>query len=195
MLDLIGTHPSVVIWSLYNEDWGAQDIATNTETRAYIMSMYHYLQIAYPQFLVVDNDGWRHISYEGRLKSDLLTVHIYTAEFERWSQLLNELESGNMDTVAAFPLTVGDPFFFRKQVPLVISEWGGFGFADYGGPQDDQDRSSKIALYKKELSKHAIAGDVYTQATNIEDEKNGPIDFASGELNVPENLLGSKNHF
>jgi beta-galactosidase/beta-glucuronidase len=28
MLALIGTHPSVVIWSLYNEDWGAQDIAT-----------------------------------------------------------------------------------------------------------------------------------------------------------------------
>jgi len=195
MLDLIGTHPSVVIWSLYNEDWGAQDIASNTETRAYIMSMYHYLQIAYPQFLVVDNDGWRHISYEGRLKSDLLTVHIYTAEFERWSQLLTELENGNMDTVAAFPLTVVDPFFFRKQVPLVISEWGGFGFADYGGPQDDQDRSAKIALYKKELSRHAIAGDVYTQATNIEDEKNGLIDFASGELNVPENLLSSKNHF
>jgi len=195
MLDLIGTHPSVVIWSLYNEDWGAQDIASSAETRAYIMGMYHYLQITYPQFLVVDNDGWRHISYEGRLKSDLLTVHIYTAEFERWSQLLTELENGNMDTVAAFPLTVGDPFFFRKQVPLVISEWGGFGFADYGGPQDDQDRSAKIALYKKELGRHAIAGDVYTQATNIEDERNGLIDFKSGELNVPENLLSSKNHF
>ena len=33
MLALIGTHPSVVIWSLYNEDWGAQDIATNPDTR------------------------------------------------------------------------------------------------------------------------------------------------------------------
>ncbi|HUQ97008.1 MAG TPA: glycoside hydrolase family 2 TIM barrel-domain containing protein, partial [Chitinophagaceae bacterium] len=26
MLALIGNHPSIVIWSLYNEDWGAQDI-------------------------------------------------------------------------------------------------------------------------------------------------------------------------
>ena len=61
MLALIATHPSVIIWSLYNEDWGAQDIATNPATRNYIIEMYHYMQIAYPQFLVVDNDGWQHI--------------------------------------------------------------------------------------------------------------------------------------
>ncbi len=191
MLALIGTHPSVIIWSLYNEDWGAQDIATNPDTRAYIMGLYHYMQLAYPQFLVVDNDGWQHISYLGKLKSDLLTVHIYTAELNTWTERLRELENGLMEGVAAFPLTVGDPFFFRKQVPLLISEWGGFGFADYGGPQDDQERSSQIALFKKELRHHAIAGDVYTQATNIEDEKNGIIDFATGELKVPEGLLRS----
>ena len=75
MLALIETHPSVVIWSLYNEDWGAQDIATNPDTRQYIMDTYHYMQLAHPQFLVVDNDGWQHISYTGRLKSDLLTAH------------------------------------------------------------------------------------------------------------------------
>src|SRR3712207_9139808 len=65
-----------VIWSLYNEDWGAQDIATNPDTRQYIMDTYHHMQLAYPQFLVVDNDGWQHISYEGRLKTDLFTVHL-----------------------------------------------------------------------------------------------------------------------
>lgn len=37
MLALMETHPSVVIWSLYNEDWGAQDIATNPATRRYII--------------------------------------------------------------------------------------------------------------------------------------------------------------
>ncbi|WP_439556406.1 glycoside hydrolase family 2 protein, partial [Dyadobacter sp.] len=70
MVALIGTHPSVVIWSLYNEDWGVQDIAHNVETQQYIIEMYHFMQIAYPQFLVVDNDGWQHISLEGRLKSE-----------------------------------------------------------------------------------------------------------------------------
>ncbi len=191
MLALIGTHPSVVIWSLYNEDWGAQDIATNTETRQYIVNTYHYMQLAHPQFLVVDNDGWQHISYTGRLKSDLLTAHLYTPDITRWRQLLDEIVNGKMDGVAAFPLVVGDPFFFRKQVPLVVSEWGGFGFQDYGGPQSADDRTQLIKAFKAELRKRPIAGDVYTQATNIEDERNGLIDAHTGELAVPENLLNS----
>jgi len=191
MLALIATHPSVIIWSLYNEDWGAQDIASNAQTREYITAMYHYMQIAYPQFLVVDNDGWRHISFEGRLKSDLLTVHLYTAELERWIDLLDKLIAGQLEGVAAFPLTVGDPFFFRKQVPLIISEWGGFGFADYGGPQNDDDRTRLISTFKNELRNRSIAGDVYTQATNIEDEQNGLIEFTTGALKVPAGLLRS----
>ncbi|HEX8313501.1 MAG TPA: glycoside hydrolase family 2 TIM barrel-domain containing protein [Flavisolibacter sp.] len=189
MLALIETHPSVVIWSLYNEDWGAQDIATNPETRQYIMDMYHYMQLAHPQFLVVDNDGWQHISYTGRLKSDLLTAHLYTPDLEKWKEMLDAIVGGKMENVAAFPLVVGDPFFYRKQVPLIISEWGGFGFSDYGGPQGSDERTSLIKAFKDELRKRPIAGDVYTQATNIEDERNGIIDPHTGELSVPEGLL------
>ncbi len=191
MLALIGTHPSVVIWSLYNEDWGAQDIATNQETRKYIMDTYHYMQLAHPQFLVIDNDGWQHISFEGRLKSDILTAHLYTPEIQRWRQMLDQLVAGELVGVAAFPLVVGDPFFYRRQVPLVVSEWGGFGFVEYGGPKDDEERTEQIRLFKEELRKRSIAGDVYTQATNIEDERNGLIDAATGELHVPAGLLKS----
>ena len=193
MLALIATHPSVVIWSLYNEDWGAQDIATNEETRRYITDTYHYMRLAYPQFLVVDNDGWQHISFEGRLKSDLLTVHLYTPELQEWDRALDGLVQGQQIGVAAFPLTVGDPYFYRKQVPLLVSEWGGFGFVNYGGPKDDDQRADKIKLYKTELRKRPVAGDVYTQATNIEDESNGLIDFSTGELNVPAGLLNSRD--
>jgi hypothetical protein len=194
MLALIETHPSVVIWSLYNEDWGVQDIATNPETRQYIIETYHYMQITHPQFLVVDNDGWQHISYTGRLKSDLLTAHLYTPDLARWQQLLDEIVGGKMDGVAAFPLVVGDPFFYRKQVPLIISEWGGFGFSDYGGPKASDERTKLIKAFKDELRKRPIAGDVYTQATNIEDERNGLIDAHTGELSVPDGLLNSREN-
>jgi|GEM_PF-347933 len=195
MLSLIGTHPSVVIWSLYNEDWGAQDIASNPETRQYIMDIYHYMQIAQPQFLVVDNDGWQHISFEGKLKSDLLTVHLYTPDLERWKEMLDDLVNGKLEGVAAFPLVVGDPFYFRRQVPLIVSEWGGFGFPDYGGPKDDHERTIQIRRFKEELRKRPIAGDVYTQATDIEDEVNGLINSQTGELKVPEGLLNSRKRF
>jgi hypothetical protein len=192
MLALIETHPSVVIWSLYNEDWGAQDIATNEETRKYIIDMYHYMHIDHPQFLVVDNDGWQHISLEGRLKSDLLTAHLYTADLQRWKEMLDKLVEGQLEGVAAFPLVVGDPFFYRQQVPLIVSEWGGFGFVDYGGPKSDDERADLIRKFKEELKARNYAGDVYTQATNIEDERNGLIDEQSGELKVPAGLLSSR---
>lgn len=192
MLSLIEANPSVVIWSLYNEDWGAQDIATNADTRRYITEMYHFMQLHHPQFLVVDNDGWHHISCEGRLKSDLLTAHLYTPDVDRWRDVLDRLVAGQTDGVAVFPLVVGDPFFYRKQVPLLVSEWGGFGFPDYGGPQDATARAERIRQFKGELRLRSIAGDVYTQATNIEDERNGLIDPQTGELSVPAGLLASK---
>ena len=191
MLALIETHPSVVIWSLYNEDWGAQDIATNPDTRQYIMDMYHFMALAHPQFLVVDNDGWHHVSYTGRLKSDLLTVHLYTPDLARWREMLDDLIAGKIEGVAAFPLVVGDPFFYRRQVPLIVSEWGGFGFSDYGGPKESDERTALIRTFKEEMRNRPIAGDVYTQATNIEDERNGLIDPHTGELSVPEGLLKS----
>jgi hypothetical protein len=90
---------------------------------------------------------------------------------------------------------VGDPFFFRRQVPLVVSEWGGFGFVDYGGPRNDDERAVLIKEFKNELRARSIAGDVYTQATNIEDERNGLIDEKTGELKVPPGLLNSRESF
>lgn len=191
MLALMETHPSIVIWSLYNEDWGVQDIATNPDTQQYIIDTYHYMAINHPQFLVVDNDGWHHISLEGRLKSDLLTAHLYTPDLQLWRQMLDRIINGEMQNVAAFPLVAGDPFFYRKQVPFVVSEWGGFGFPDYGGPKDENERTNLIKQFKQELRSKAIAGDVYTQATNIEDERNGLINTETGELKVHAGLLAS----
>lgn len=191
LLLLVNAHPSVVICSLYNEDWGAQDIATNTETRRYIAETFAELRLAVPQFLIVDNDGWRHVSTDGRLESHLLTAHLYTADPARWRELLERLTAGQMGDVAVEPLVIGDPFFYAGQVPLVVSEWGGFGFAAYGGPADPGERAARIRDFKRELRRHAIAGDVYTQATSIEEEDNGLLDPHTGALQVPEGLLRS----
>ncbi len=192
MLALIETNPSIVIWSLYNEDWGAQDIANNVETRQYIIDTYHYMKTQHPQFLVVDNDGWQHISHEGKLKSDILSAHLYTPEMPVWREKLDGLVNGQLEGVTAFPLVVGDPYFYRGQAPIVVSEWGGFGFGDYGGPQGPEERATRIRAYKQELRKRPIAGDVYTQATDIEDERNGIIDAETGQLSVPAGLLRSQ---
>ena len=191
LLVQLGAHPSVVIVSLYNEDWGAEDVATNPETRAYIARAYAHLRLHYPQFLVVDNDGWQHVSAEGRLQSDLLTVHSYQTDVARWSEVLDRLAAGDTHGVAARPLVVGDPYFFGGQDPLVVSEWGGFGFELYGGPTELGTRAERIRAFKRELGRRAIAGDVYTQATSIEGESNGLLDPHTGDLLVPRGVLSS----
>jgi beta-galactosidase/beta-glucuronidase len=192
MLVQVGTHPSIVLLSLYNEDWGAEDIATNSETREYIARTVDQLKIEHPSLLVVDNDGWRHVSAGGALKSSLLTAHVYTPSLERWRETLDRLVAGEQEGVTAAPLVVGDPFFYAGQLPLVISEWGGFGYEAYGGPHALDARAERILAFKRALRERAIAGDVYTQAIGIEEEQNGLIDPITGELLVPEGLLGSK---
>jgi hypothetical protein len=72
-----------------------------------------------------------------------------------------------------------------------VSEWGGFGFSDYGGPKDAEERTARIRTFKKELRARGFAGDVYTQATDVEDERNGLIDAATGELKVAAGVLAS----
>ncbi len=96
-----------------------------------------------------------------------------------------------MNDVAANPLVVGDPYFYVGQVPLIVSEWGGFGFSEYGGPEKTRAKSSQIKDFKQELRRHQIAGDVYTQATSIEEENNGLIDPQTGKLLVNAGLLDS----
>ena len=192
MLVHIGSHPSVVIWSLYNEDWGAQDIATSEETRRYIAETYKFMRYNHPQFLVVDNDGWNHVSVEGRLKSDLLTAHLYTPELGRWRETLDQLVEGKNEGVAAQPLIAGDPYFYCGQIPLVVSEWGGFGFTDYGGPEEAAEKAERIRAFKREMRARPIAGDVYTQATSIEEENNGLIDPQTGALQVEPGILNSR---
>jgi beta-galactosidase/beta-glucuronidase len=191
MLVMIASHPSVIICSLYNEDWGAQDIATSAEARDYIAQTYDFMHLNVPQLLVVDNDGWHHVCVEGRLKTDLLTAHIYTADINSWRHLLDRFVAGNNVRVAPEPLVVGDPFFYSGQVPLIVSEWGGFGFPQYGGPKESTARSEQISAFKQELRKRAIAGDVYTQAVSIEQEVNGLIDPQTGAVLVSAGLLNS----
>ena len=76
--------------------------------------MFHWMHATEPQFLVVDNDGWQHVSFEGKLKSDLLTAHVYTPELEKWKQVLDNMMKGNLDDVAVLPLVCWPVFSYRQ---------------------------------------------------------------------------------
>ncbi len=106
---------------------------------------------------------------------------------------MDRLVEGRNEGVAVKPLVVGDPFFYAGQIPLIVSEWGGFGWNVYGGPGEADAKVDLIRAFKRELRLRPIAGDVYTQATSIESEVNGLIDPQTCELLVPDGLLDSGN--
>ena len=74
-----------------------------------------------------------------------------------------------------------------------MSEWGGFGYAMNGGPEELGARAECIRAFKQELRRRPIAGDVYTHASSIEDETNGLLDPHTGALLVPAGLLASRS--
>ena len=71
---------------------------------------------------------------------------------------------------------------------------GRFRLERYGGPEEANDKAERITSFKRELRKRPIAGDVYTQATSIEEENNGVIDPDTGELIVPARILDSSEY-
>ncbi|MCK6548336.1 glycoside hydrolase family 2 [Myxococcota bacterium] len=190
MLVHTASHPSVVFLSLYNESWGAEDLVENQETRRYIVETARAVCDGHPELLVVDDDGWHHLTVDGALVADLLTVHLYTANLADWTASLDALVAGALTEIAGRALVVDDRPATVAPAPIVVSEWGGFGFAWYGGPAEDAKRADLIRAFKRALHTRAIAGDVYTQAIDVEDEKNGILDAATGALRLPEGALG-----
>ncbi len=70
-----GHHPSIIIWTIVNENWGT-NLHQDLEHRAWLKEMYHWLKALDPSRLVVDNSpciGNFHV------ESDIEDYHYYRA--------------------------------------------------------------------------------------------------------------------
>jgi len=119
-----GNHPSIVIWTLINEDWGTR-LAEDPGHRAWLAETFDWLKALDPTRLVVDNspcNGNFHV------RTDIDDYHYYRSIPERraeWDALTAEF--------AARPdwsfSPVGDAVR-RGDEPLVVSEFGVWGLPD-----------------------------------------------------------------
>lgn len=203
LLRQIDSHPCVGIISLYNESWGCQDIGEDSlagvTTRAYIKEVYNYVKQQRPDLLVVDNDGWEHLCEKGELTAtDLHTLHIYANNFENWRLDLENIsglaatDNARFRKLAGKSAVIGDNYVYKAEIPLMVSEWGGFG-ALYGGPAGELAKFSQIRQYKTLLhnSEPAIFGDCYTQLGDVEKETNGLLDKQLLRLADPQFIAAS----
>ncbi|WP_435102266.1 sugar-binding domain-containing protein [Halarchaeum sp. P4] len=127
--------PSVVAWSLYNEEWGIghhedeEPLWTDVEKQDYLESFYEDARALDPTRLVCDNSGWAHVA------TDLNDYHEYFVAPDRVDAWREKLEHVTANPEENYGDVRTDP-----DVPLLVSEFGTWGFPDlsrldahYGG--------------------------------------------------------------
>ena len=77
MVAALGNHPSVIAWTIINEDWGT-DLRHAAEHRAWLASAYDRLRTADPNRLIIDNSACGAAGAENfHVRSDLADFHVY----------------------------------------------------------------------------------------------------------------------
>jgi len=172
MVERDGNHPSIIIWGVYNEEWGLDwDIPGSPERAAAAVAGYDRLRALDDSRPIVENSGWAHV------RSDLVDWHYYDEDPSAWAANLAAMASGERED---FPVKLGPDFivdksfygsaeFPRTGVPILNSEYGA-GFTSL-------ERAWHVRWQTQELRRHdRFAGYVYTELSDVEHEMAGLVD-------------------
>lgn len=149
LIELLSGHPSVVYYTIFNEGWG--EFKTQ--------EMYHLFKDKYPEYVFDSASGWFN-----QKESDVLSIHNY---------------------------------FFKLKVPktirpVILSEYGGYNYRvsghifndnkDYGYHKVQSKEQLKqdldeLFLKIEILRQDGLAGAIYTQLSDVEDETNGLLTY------------------
>jgi len=172
MVDRDGGHPSIIIWGLYNEEWGLDwDIPGSPEKAQAAAHAYHALHAIDATRPIIDNSGWAHV------QTDVIDWHYYEDDPAAWAETIAALATGERDD---YPVKLGPDFtvdkrllgetgVIRPSLPLLNSEYGG-GFTSL-------ERAWHLRWQTQELRRHPqFCGYVYTELADVEHEMAGLVD-------------------
>ena len=172
MVERDGNHPSIIVWGLYNEEWGLDwDIPGSPERTAAAITAYDALRALDDTRPIVENSGWNHV------RTDLVDWHYYDEDPGSWARGVAALADGTRED---WPVKLGPDFvvdkslygsadFPRTGVPILNSEYGG-GFTSL-------ERAWHSRWQTQELRRHdRFAGYVYTEFADVEHEMAGIVD-------------------
>ena len=172
------SHPCVVAWVPVNESWGAPDLPTRPEQRAFVRAMYELTKALDPTRPVIGNDGWEIEA------SDVTAVHDYDADPARIAaryavateaELIDALkrERPGHRRLILEGYQPGDR-------PVMLTEFGGIAFSPEAGDwgysraatsEEFAERYARLLAAVRSLPK--LAGWCYTQFTDTYQEANG----------------------
>ncbi len=124
MVERDWNHPSIIIWTLINENWGA-DLVRNPEHRAWLADFYHKAKKIDPTRLIVDNSA---CCDNFHVDGDLEDFHHYraipdhAADWDKWVA----------DFAGRAPWAWAEDYAGRRRAdaPLIVSEFGNWGLPD-----------------------------------------------------------------
>ena len=135
MIDRDYNRPSVVVWGLYNEEWGIghydeeTDLWSDEAKQRYLADLVREVRERDPTRLVCDNSGWAHVD------TDVNDFHRYFVSPDRASAW-----AGDLDHICHHP---GDNYATREfddtGGPIVMSELGTWGLGDVGALRERYD--------------------------------------------------------
>jgi hypothetical protein len=127
-------HPSIVIWTIINENWGV-DLVHDAEHRAWLKRTYHWLKSYDPTRLVVDNSPlWPSF----HVQSDIADYHFYAAipdSRASWDAFVERLAGGPASLFSG----EGDAIITGEE-PVMCSEFGNWGLPDPEALKDEEGR-------------------------------------------------------
>lgn len=127
-------HPSIIIWTIINEDWGI-DLVENPAHRRWLKETYHWLKALDPTRLVVDNSA---CEPNFHIQTDLEDYHFYRSipdHRKEWDEFVDAFAGR-----AAFTFCPNGDKVRTGQEPLLVSEFGNWGMPDIDLLKDDQGR-------------------------------------------------------
>ncbi|MCB9153909.1 MAG: glycoside hydrolase family 2 [Caldilineae bacterium] len=124
MVERDGHHPSIIAWTLINENWGT-DLSRNAMHRRWLADFYRDAKQIDPTRLVVDNSA---CCDNAHVASDLEDFHHYRAipdHADKWDDWVGQF-AGRPDW-SWYPDFEGER---RSDLPLLVSEFGNWGLPD-----------------------------------------------------------------
>lgn len=124
MVERDWNHPSIIAWSLVNENWGT-DLTRDPEHRQWLTDFYFEAKELDPTRLIVDNSA---CAGNAHVASDLEDYHHYRAipdHAEEWDQWVEEFVNR-----ADWCWYEDYREHRREDLPLLVSEFGNWGLPD-----------------------------------------------------------------
>ena len=122
MVERDWNHPSIIAWTLINENWGT-DLTRNPDHRRWLVDFYHTARQIDPTRLIVDNSA---CNSNAHVAGDIEDFHPYKAipdHAGEWDKWVDEFADRNSKWIW-YPDCLDQR---RADLPLIVSEFGNWG--------------------------------------------------------------------